>query len=161
MKTKLKQLDQSGATDGQVAKWNNSNSKWEPANESGGGSHSKCEVIPLVSTDAQAYLTASADSYQVKVSTPWRGSTDCGTPSNIKAVADTNGGEITSWHVKIYDVTNSQTICEGSGSNSTKAIGDLGTLSNVSSGEAVWEIQAKRTGSGNNKGRLHSLVIYY
>lgn len=61
----------------------------------------------------------------------------------VKAVAyanNANGGQI-----RVYDATNAQVIAEsGTITSLTPAIVDLGAISNLPSGEAIFEVQAKR-----------------
>jgi len=83
----------------------------------------------------------NSTSYVILRRVIFAGTTALGTPSKIKAIADS----VTSASIKIYDVTNSQTICELTGlSSGSPAIHDLGTLSNLPTGEAIFEIQGKK-----------------
>jgi hypothetical protein len=62
-------------------------------------------------------------------------------------------GNSTSWDVKVYDVTNAQTIAEadpGGTSLDTVETIDMGAVSNVPTGPALFEIQIKRTGGTGN-----------
>jgi len=83
----------------------------------------------------------NSTSYIVASEFIFRGTTVLGTPTTIKAICDST----TSGDIKIYDVTNAQTICEKLGvSSATPAIFDLGTLSNLPTGEAIFEIQHRK-----------------
>ena len=82
-----------------------------------------------------------------------------GIPANIKIVAHIEKAE-DSCLVRIYDVTNSKVICEKSGIvNLTPEVIDLGSLSNLPIGNAVFEIQAKST--DGDEIRISSLAINY
>jgi hypothetical protein len=55
----------------------------------------------------------------------------------------------TTQDIRIYDFTNAKVICEVTGiSTSFPSMVDLGTLSNLSTGPAIWEIQMKRPSGG-------------
>ena len=82
-----------------------------------------------------------------------------GTPTNIKIIAHIEKAE-DSCSVRVYDVTNSKVICEKTGIvNLTSEVIDLGILSNLPSGNAVFEIQAKST--DGDEIRISSLAINY
>ncbi len=52
--------------------------------------------------------------------------------------------------IRVYDVTNSQVICEKIDITSgTPVVIDLGTISNLPTGAAVWEVQLLGTGGGS------------
>jgi hypothetical protein len=68
----------------------------------------------------------------------------------------------TDYAIRIYDVTNSLTIAEATGltNNSTEII-DLGVISNLPTDAALWEVQVKRTASGNRKMFLDALSVSF
>jgi len=86
----------------------------------------------------------NSTSYIIASEFIFRGTTALGTPTKIKVICDSvSGGD-----VKIYDVTNAQTICEKTGiSSASPSIFDLGTLSNLPAGEAIFEVQHKKVSS--------------
>ena len=87
------------------------------------------------------------------------GTVIAGIPTNIKIIAHIEKAE-DSCSVRIYDVTNSKVICEKTGIvNLTSEVIDLGTLSNLPIGNAVFEIQAKST--DGDEIRISSLAINY
>lgn len=89
----------------------------------------------------------------------WRGSTSLGTPSNVRVKARRSGGS-SDYDIRLYDVTNALQIAEVTAQvNDVFAIIDLGTLSNISAGEAMWEVQGK-VGDGSTEGRLAAVVAY-
>ena len=73
--------------------------------------------------------------------------------ANIKN--DTN-----SYDVRIYDKTNKQVIASANFTNVESELNDLGTLSNIPTGESIFELQVK----SNKKNQIivvSELVIYY
>lgn len=74
------------------------------------------------------------------------GTSITGSPSSVKAILSRSSGA-TSMSCKIYDITNSLAICEKTGvTNTAPAVHNLGNISNLSTGEAIWGIQIKKTG---------------
>jgi hypothetical protein len=96
-----------------------------------------------------AKVNSKSDSYVTVGCFVFRGSSVMGTPSSIHAIA---GVQVASgYSARVYDVTNSQTICEKvQGSESFPSVVDLGSISNVPTGAAVWEFQLKRDGGTGN-----------
>lgn len=81
----------------------------------------------------------------------WKGTTFYGTsPVRIEVAAVRISGSAT-YDLRVQDITNGLTICSLLLlSNGTLVIHDLGTLSNVPAGQAIFELQAQRaTGSAN------------
>ena len=116
-------------------------------------------TIPL-GGDNTPYWDASSDSYQVAGYFIFPGSTQGGTPASVKALAFIISA--TEMAVKIYDATNAKTIAEKTGITNadTGILTDLGTLSNISSGAAVWEVQIKRTvGSGAQQVAIAGVMV--
>jgi hypothetical protein len=67
----------------------------------------------------------------------------------------------TSMSVRLYDLTNAQQIAEKTGiTNTTFSAVDIGTLSNLPTGQAMLEIQALGVGGGR-KARVAGLQLYY
>ena len=109
------------------------------------GADTKLIELCFASDDGILGLVVATDSYEIKGSFVWPGSSYIGTPVSIKiaGILDVAG----TGYVKIYDLTNSQQICEGTLTTTDWSIADLGTLSNIPTGEAVWEIQLKSVGT--------------
>lgn len=61
--------------------------------------------------------------------------------SKICAVAYTD--KASSYSIRIYDVTNKKVICEGTFSNLTSDLQNLGTISNLPKMKSIFEIQSK------------------
>ncbi len=76
----------------------------------------------------------------------YAGSDVVGVPQFIKFVAEVTAG-LTSGEIRVVDLTNSSNqIGEVSLTNTSPVVVDLGTLADIPTGEAVFEVQAKRTG---------------
>jgi hypothetical protein len=93
----------------------------------------------------------SSTTYTMLARFRFGGTTAWGTPSVMKVISSveqvTRPGDI-----RIRDITNNQTIAEITNlTNLIPAIQDLGTLSSLPAAEAVWELQAKKTGGGAKK----------
>lgn len=116
--------------------------------------------LPL-SQNSNPYWQSSSDTYEVMGCLIFRGTTTLGTPSAIKAVAWVTSG--VTGGIRVYDVTNSQVICENASiTNSGKAIISLGSLSNLPAGESLWEVQTKRvSGGGSDKVYTASVSIQF
>lgn len=110
-----------------------------------------------------AYANNSAEtnstSYSVVSRLIFCGTNDIGTPTEIKALLEMNN--TTDISCRIYDVTNAQTVVESTNlTTNTPTIVNLGAISNISTGEAIWEVQLLRTGGGGSgRARIHSLQI--
>jgi len=65
----------------------------------------------------------------------------------------------TTSYCRLYDITNSQEICEVSFVNTTSEIIYMGTISNLTSDAAVWELQYKEDGTA--KVDIFSLHLVY
>lgn len=96
--------------------------------------------------NSQPDVSVSSSTYKIIASFVYGGSTLVGVPTFMKAILHTTA---TSGDIKIFDVSNGNSIAEKNFTNTTKAIVDLGTLSNIPAAEAIFEVQMKRTGGGN------------
>lgn len=104
--------------------------------------NAKCIEITL-SGNANNYLFAKSATYAVLTRFAFKGITALGSPTNIKAIIHVKTAAKPG-DVRIYDLTNANAICEVTGISSlTPTLVDLGTLSNLPSGEAMFEVQAK------------------
>lgn len=61
--------------------------------------------------------------------------------SKISAIAYTD--KASSYSIRVYDVTNKKVICEGTFSNLTSDLQNLGTISNLPKTKSIFEIQSK------------------
>ncbi len=109
------------------------------------GADTKQIELCFASNDGTLGLVGASDSYEEKGNFIWPGSSYIGTPASIKVtgILDRTG----TGYVKIYDLTNAQQICEGTVTSLSWGIADLGTLSNIPTGEAIWEIHLKKAGN--------------
>jgi len=103
-----------------------------------------------------AYVTT--DNYFVLTRFIFRGTGNVGTPTNIKIIGYVESSE---GSYCIYDVTNSQCICEATGKTDTDpTIYDMGSLSNLPAGESIFEVQAKNSSNGK-RAYIESLVMVF
>jgi hypothetical protein len=102
----------------------------------------------FTSSSGQPYIESSSTAaYETIGYFDWPGSVTVDTPTQLKAVVARSGG--TSMNVRVYDTTNVTTIAELTGATATTFTPySLGTLSNITTTEAVWEIQIQGVGPG-------------
>jgi len=102
----------------------------------------KCIEITL-SGNANNYLFSKSASYTVLTRFIFKGTTILGNPTNIKMIVHVKTA-LKPGDVRIYDLTNANVICEVTGISSLiPIVVDLGTLSNLPSGEVMFEVQVK------------------
>ena len=93
-------------------------------------------------SETSSYWSTNNDTYTTAARFIFRGTTAVGSPTRMKAVvqATTSG----STQLRLYDATNAQTIGEITGITSTSDINieTDSSLTNLPTGEAVFEIQA-------------------
>lgn len=88
--------------------------------------------------------TSSSATYEALQEFVYGGSDDWGTPDLIQVIAWTEDAGKPQ-DVRIFDVTNSLVIAELTGiTDEVPTIQNLGTISNVPTGAAIWELQTKR-----------------
>ncbi len=116
---------------------------WVEITSTGGGS-SNNDIVMSTSGTSKPYIGESGTSYVVIAYVHYKGSTAEGTITAIKILASMDGADDTG-SIKVYDSTNSLTIAENVNgiSGTSVAIYDLGTISNVPTGAAIFEIQVK------------------
>lgn len=112
--------------------------------------------------DTTASFTSTSTSYVQAGVFRFGGTTALGTPTNIRAIGAKDASP-TSWDVRIFDLTNALEIAEATGNTGTVAeLVDMGALSNLSAGEAMWEVQLKRTGgTGGSEIHVHSISVVF
>lgn len=90
------------------------------------------------------------------------GSTTAGTPTSASIMLELNGGTRTGT-VRIFDITNSLTICSASAGTAPVALSivSLGALSNIPTAQAIFAIQVNRSaaGAGTTNFRLSSVIM--
>lgn len=94
-------------------------------------------------SDDDDYIKWSSDYWGCEGAFEFPGSSQVGSPTKITAVARQSSSSNTGW-LKIYDITNNKIICQGSFSETNDPqIVNLGTLSNIPTTPAIWEIHIK------------------
>ena len=66
----------------------------------------------------------------------------------------------TSYDVRVYDQTNDEVLAEDNFTNTTIALHDMGTLSNVPSNDSLINIQINRNGGLLNNAAFLNTVIF-
>ena len=91
---------------------------------------------------------------------PFPGTAVIPTISKINGILRKNGAA-TSMSARIYDITNAQVIAEVTGIINLDAtvITSFGSVSNLPIGEAVFEIQLLRVGTGNGRAFISGIEI--
>ena len=102
----------------------------------------------------------SSDTYVVVGNINWRGSDIVSSPTNIEVIAR---ADLDTCSVRIYDVTNALIIAEKTAiPTGSTAIYDLGILSNISTGSAIWEVQIKSdNASATSYGNISEVSIIW
>lgn len=102
---------------------------------------------------------SSSTSYLVAGLIKFPGSDSMGKePTSIKVIA---GGDGDGMKVKIYDRTNSLMIAEKTDipADADRDIYDLGVLSNIPTGEAIWEVQIASDSGGMTYANISEVTI--
>ena len=120
----------------------------------------QCVADWVTITQTGPYVSVSNANYQTLARGVFRGITTMESPTAIKAVIWRSSGS-GSIDIRIYDVTNSQTIVEKTGiTNEDPAIiQDLGSLSNLPAGASTFEVQVKTT--VGTTGRLSAIQFQW
>jgi hypothetical protein len=104
--------------------------------------------------------TVSSSTYTTVASFSYPGSSSSAIDS-VTVISYMDSG-ITSYDIRLFDATNSLEICTGNFSNTSEQINNLGTISNVPSGDAILELQARRNGgSGNKNATIEDFTVNY
>lgn len=102
-------------------------------------------------------IKVSSSHYSAMRSFIFAGSDKLGSPSSVKVIADVRGDY---GSIRLYDATNGNVICEKQDiSNTDLEIIDLGTIENVPTGEAIFELHLK--GNGSKKVTCYNLNINF
>jgi hypothetical protein len=108
---------------------------------------------------ASPYIQITSVTYSAVGLFEFCGTDVVGVPSAITAICHIGGG--TDMDIRIYDVTNAQTICEYIDiTDATPVIIDLGTISNLPTSTAIWEVQLLATGGGG-KARCSNINLLF
>jgi hypothetical protein len=136
----------------------------EPADRTrflrGDGSWSPATAYGNVLSEAWTPLETTSGTYVVVGTFVWAGSDMIGVPTKIQALAGCLDAAMT-MSARMYDRTNAATIAEVTGFNDLyPTIKDLGTISNVTTTQAVWELQIRRdSGTGAAKKASGSSIL--
>jgi len=105
--------------------------------------------IPIYDGVGDPEVDVTLTSFAPLLHIPFRG-TNKGTPTKIKVIGRVSNAETTTLGVRIVDLANgSAVVAERTNINSTSPqIWDLGTLSNLSASETIWELQVERASGG-------------
>ena len=132
-----------------------------------GGDHGTTDVGPILSKVNEAIdqlnlqkndinfcfsraLESDRQNYSVEARFIFRGSAVLGEPSAIKIIAEV-ASAVDPGDVRIYDKTNDKQIAEITGIDvEDVVIYDMGQLSNISEGEAMWEVQLRVPTKGDS-----------
>lgn len=121
-----------------------------------GGGVQKTEQICIQSND-KAYSKVTGSTYSVVARFRFRGTGVMGSPANIRANIWASLGTA---YCRIYDVTNSNTICSASTASTDDTLfTDLGALSSLPVGPATFEVQLKTGGLG--QAQIGSVIVEY
>jgi len=115
-----------------------------------GAASSGQKTIPfcLVKDAGEPYVKTSQTVYQIVGHIIFPGTNNIGTPVSVKAIMlNTTTGTS---YLRIFDYTNGNEIAVLSTASNSKVIVTDSTLSSLSTGEAIWEIQIKRDTAGEN-----------
>jgi hypothetical protein len=103
----------------------------------------------------------SALTYTSQATMEYKGSDSIGVPQKISIIGRGSSATPT-YSIRIYDITNALVIAELTAqSNTVKTAIDMGAISNVPTGNSIWEIQTKRDSGGNVAFELSALTIEY
>lgn len=108
-------------------------------------------IVLSFQSSSRPYISSNSSSYRIISYFEYDGSDNVFTPVKIQAVlARSNAGSTAK--CRIYDSTNAQVIAEVTGLvlSTTFQIYDLGVVSNVPTGPAVWEFQIEKTSGGGS-----------
>jgi hypothetical protein len=108
------------------------------------------------------YIQTTSTSWTTRAGFVFPGTDKLGSLSKINAIVWGNaGGGATGADIRIIDVTNAQVICSvlGVGTSAT-TITDMGVLSNLPSGEALFAVQIRRLGP-SGQARVSSITMEY
>lgn len=108
-----------------------------------------------------AVTTVSTSNTYVVASTAFfPGTTVMGTPTRVVAIGNVASG--VTGQVRLFDLTNSVEIASSTYTNTTKTITNLTISGAWPFGEAILEVQFRRTvGSGTNQARLFSAQVLF
>ncbi len=102
----------------------------------------------------------TSGTYEILAFFGFDGTTELGVPTKILAVAQMTGA--TDYSIRVFDETNSLVIAELTGqTNTVPSIVNLGSLTNLPTGPAVFSIQMLRTGTGSQSAGINAMSIKF
>ncbi len=110
--------------------------------------------------DGDAHIDITNDAYKTFVCFSFRG-TDIISPVDVMILMWADEGK--GIGCKLIDITNDTTIAEVADQtgNTTVTLVDLGTLSNLSAGAAIWEFQFKKSSGVGGTAYTAGIVVDY
>lgn len=115
---------------------------WKQATSSG-----KIGALLSFEGNANPFLSVVNPNFELVGSFSFSGTTLLGVPQTIKLIASVNSGATGEY--KIFDETNLLQIALLTGvTNTIDEISDMGTLANLPSNEAIFEVQMRRSAGG-------------
>ncbi|MDB4278922.1 hypothetical protein N9917_04910, partial [Deltaproteobacteria bacterium] len=145
-------------TAGQVLQTNGAGADPTWITPTGGGS-AVWMGFSLTSSSGSAYIRITSAAYTTAASIGWLGSDNVATPISIHVLVVLSGGSSMDW--RIYDSTNAAVIAEVTGQTNTAWMDiNLGTLSNITTAGATWDIQGRCAGGGR-KADIASVVMVF
>lgn len=108
-------------------------------------------------------FTTSSTSYVVAHSIPYVGS-DIAPLKSIRIIAALSGGAVgVTFDLRVRDISNGMTVAQALGLRSlTKAYFSMGTLSNYSAEQAIFDIEVRRSGTASSDSvTLYSMIIEF
>ncbi len=108
------------------------------------------DVTISFATDPNSFVSKNAGlTYETCAAIIFRGIDILGVPSGIRVIKKASSSS-PAHSIRVIDTTNGDAvIAEVTGlTSTTQDIADLGVLSNLTTGESIWEIQFKRDDSG-------------
>ncbi|MHC4092394.1 MAG: hypothetical protein ACYSVY_19335 [Planctomycetota bacterium] len=124
------------------------------------GSHDSVAAL----TDSTVWSLHESDrvltgSYKTAASLIWPGSDSMGIPQKVFMLNERISGTA-SYDIRVCDIDSELTVCEVTGlGNDSPTRTDMGTLSNVSTGPATWEVQVKKNGGGGGNVKFGSMEV--
>ena len=146
----LDDFDESGWSNGYYWRYNSSTENWEAVAVDPDDGDDDTEQIDFGGSNR--YALSNTPQYKIYKDVIYLGAVKTLTAAYV--LCDPVG----SITVKIYDATNAQTIAEATSSGTDMQILSLGTISNLPSGNAQFEIQAKGSAGGGN---IYCLTLQY
>jgi len=123
---------------------------WAASTGSGGGSINTAVSASFTGNDVPYVEMSVNTEYGAMARLPFAGSDEIGTPKSIYLNIWRDGSGA-NYDIRIYDITNSTVIAENTDlSNENDSLDIQFTSDNISTGRAVFEIQAKKNGDGSN-----------